>query len=178
VNEVYIFLFEGAEIRATMGRFAGHGSAIEFLIGSLELKVRDVVPDHPRPGCQTYCLERGLFAVLYQPIQGGLRPMTQAWMDDLILVFEPPEGAGFAKVNGVDSSFDPGLAKWVRRYPDLTAKANRHANMWAYVPMAMMTLTRKERWRLWWDVGSLSGHETVEEVLGRWLLRHAPQPKR
>jgi hypothetical protein len=171
-STVYALLFQGEFYRGNLGRFSGHGSAIAFLIETMNFGVSDVIPDFPKPGCQTYALGRGMFAVLYSSGDRGLLPITHGWMDELILAFHPPQKDAVL-VNGLSVDVEPALAVWMRRYPVLTEKANARANMWEYVLFSMLTIPRGERVRLWLDVGQLNGFETMEEVLRLWLSRHA-----
>ena len=54
--------------------------------------------------------------------------------------------------------------------PDLTAAINRRANVWEYVPIAMVTMTEPERCVLEGEIGPWSGFDTAEELRQRWAL--------
>lgn len=54
--------------------------------------------------------------------------------------------------------------------PDLTAAINRRANVWEYVPIAMVTMTEPERCILEGEIGPWSDFDTAEELRQRWGL--------
>lgn len=160
---IYVFLFQGGLHRGTLGWFFEHGEAIDFLRNNLRQRITDVVADYPRAGCQTYCLNSGMYALFYQSLDRDCLPVALSWMEELI--------------SGFDLSRDRDLIKFKKRFPDLSAQAINRANCWEYIPICMLTLNWWEKAKLRFDILTWGASDTMEEILGRWLLMQEPRYK-